>query len=116
MYARDANRPAQTPQESFRGSLGVALLYGETKWLQQQLDEGADIDQGVDQDDDTAAMQAARFGSWQLVLFLLQRGADSNRTNERRNSVQSLAMEGRLDLGDPQSAAALADVRAFLAR
>lgn len=108
--------PVQTPQESFRGSLGVALLYGESRWLQQRLAEGADIDQGIDQDNHTAAMQAARFGSWRLVLFLLQRGADPNRINTRGDSGRSLTVEGRLDPADPQSAAALAEVRAFLAR
>lgn len=116
MYARDANHPVPTPPERFRGSLGVALLYGETRWLQQRLDEGAGIDQRVDQDGYTAAMQAARFGSWRLVLFLLQRGADPDRTNTRGDSVRSLTTEGRLDPADPQSAAALAEVRTFLAR
>lgn len=115
MYAQDAAHPVASGQERFRGTLATALMYGETRWLQQQLDDGAVVDQSIDQDHSTAAMQA-RFGSWRLVLSLLQRGANPSRTNLRGDSVRSLTIEGRLDPADLQAAAALAEVRAFLAR
>ncbi|RYH14349.1 MAG: ankyrin repeat domain-containing protein [Alphaproteobacteria bacterium] len=114
MVAKDASRPTLSRQEYFSNSYSNAIGREDTGWLQRLLDEGADVDQRLSSDYTPAAL-AARFSSWPLVLFLLQRGADPDLASVDGNSVRSLAAEGRLLPSDPQSAAALAEVRALLA-
>jgi len=110
---REAARPALTAQEYAINALSNAILHEDTGWLRRLVADGVDVDQPISLGS-TAAVFAAQSESWPVVLFLLEHGADPDRADDRGDTVRTLADGGKARPRDPQSATALASVRAML--
>ena len=110
---REAARPALTAQEYAINALSNAILHEDTGWLQRLIADGVDVDQLISVGS-TPAVFAAQSESWPVVLFLLEHGANPDRADDRGDTVRTLADAGKARPRDPQSATALASVRAML--
>ncbi len=113
-YAHERARPVLSREELFANSYANAILRQDTAWMDRIMAEGAAVDHPMSRGE-TPALMAAGFEDWSLVLFLLGRGADPDRRDDRGNSVRALAASPRAAPKNAAEASALDRVRARLA-
>ena len=112
-YTHEQSRPVLTQEERFANSYANAILRQDTAWMDRIMTEGAHVDHPMSLGR-TPALMSAAFGDWPLVLFLLGRGADPDRTDDDGRSIRTLASAPIAISKNPSEALALSRVRAVL--
>ena len=112
-YAHEQALPVLSREEGFTNSYANAILRQDTAWMDRILKEGAPVDHPMSLGNTPASMSAG-FGDWSLVLFLLGRGADPDRKDNKGRSVRTLAARPPAPPRNPTEALALDGVRALL--